>query len=55
MSEERDDETAQIEALAEDYFLGMYEGDVGHLTRISHSNFPLGFHTFLGRDHGAQG
>jgi hypothetical protein len=34
MDDRSDSETAAIEALAQDYFLGMYEGDVDRLRRI---------------------
>lgn len=34
MEDRTDHENAAIEALAQDYFLGMYEGDVGRLQRI---------------------
>ena len=36
MDEPHDREVAAIEALAEDYFLGMYEGDLERLRRIFH-------------------
>ena len=36
MDERSDPETAALEALVEDYFLGMYEGDVERLRRIFH-------------------
>ena len=36
MDDRSDPETAAIEALVEDYFLGMYEGDVERLRRIFH-------------------
>ncbi len=36
MIDRSDPETAAIEALAQDYFLGMYEGDVERLRRIFH-------------------
>ena len=36
MDERTDPETAAIEALVQDYFLGMYEGDVERLRRIFH-------------------
>jgi hypothetical protein len=36
MDDRSDPETAAIEALAQDYFLGMYEGDVERLRRIFH-------------------
>ena len=35
-SKASDPETAAIEALVQDYFLGMYEGDVARLARIFH-------------------
>jgi Putative lumazine-binding len=54
MSDSADPEAAAIEALAQDYFLGMYEGDVERLRRIfnpqcwlfgenrsGHHEFPL--------------
>jgi hypothetical protein len=34
MDDRSDSETAAIEALAQDYFLGMYEGDVDRLRQI---------------------
>ena len=36
MDDRADPETAAIEALAQDYFLGMYEGDAERLRRIFH-------------------
>ncbi len=36
MDDRADPETAAIEALVQDYFLGMYEGDVERLRRIFH-------------------
>ena len=36
MDDRTDPETAAIEALVQDYFLGMYEGDVERLRRIFH-------------------
>jgi len=36
LDDRTDPETAAIEALAQDYFLGMYEGDVERLRRIFH-------------------
>ena len=36
MDDRADPETATIEALVQDYFLGMYEGDVERLRRIFH-------------------
>ncbi len=36
MDERTDPETTAIEALVQDYFLGMYEGDVERLRRIFH-------------------
>jgi len=36
MDDRTDSETAAIEALVQDYFLGMYEGDVERLRRIFH-------------------
>ena len=36
MDQHSDPEAAAIEALAQDYFLGMYEGDVERLRRIFH-------------------
>ncbi len=36
MNDRTDPETAAIETLVQDYFLGMYEGDVERLRRIFH-------------------
>ncbi len=36
MDDRSDSEIAAIEALVQDYFLGMYEGDVARLRRIFH-------------------
>ena len=36
MNERTDNETSAIEAVVQDYFLGMYEGDVERLRRIFH-------------------
>jgi len=36
MNDRTDPETTAIEALVQDYFLGMYEGDVERLRRIFH-------------------
>jgi hypothetical protein len=52
MGDRTDPEAAAIEALVQDYFLGMYEGDVGRLRRIFHPQCwlfgenPRGSHAF---------
>jgi hypothetical protein len=52
MGDRTDPEAAAIEALVQDYFLGMYEGDVGRLRRIFHPRCwlfgenPRGSHAF---------
>ena len=52
MDDRADPEAAAIEALVQDYFLGMYEGDVERLRRIFHPQCwlfgenPRGSHAF---------
>lgn len=48
MDNQSDPETTAIEVLAQDYFLGMYEGDVERLRRIFHPQCWL-----FGRSRGA--
>lgn len=52
MDDNSDPEAAAVEALVQDYFLGMYEGDVERLRRIFHPQCwlfgenPRGSHAF---------
>ncbi len=51
MDDRTDPETAAIEALVQNYFLGMYEGDVERLRRIFHPQCWL-FGESRGESHG---